>query len=97
MEFIKKQLNELKQLLEKQNIYKKEYLTLEDAKEYLQLSASALYKLTSKKLIPYYVPNGKKLYFKRVELNLWIAKSKVYSSDEVEKDLEKYLCRTNNN
>ena len=57
METILKQLNELKELLQKQNIQQKEILTLKEVSEYLQLSKSCLYKMTSRKEIPFYSNN----------------------------------------
>ncbi|MFN4149381.1 MAG: helix-turn-helix domain-containing protein [Candidatus Sericytochromatia bacterium] len=84
-------------LLKKQNVLEKEFLTLEEAADYLSLSKSAMYKMTSKKEIPFYNPGGKKIYFKREELNNWIISSKVYSSLEVELDVTSYLSRNNKN
>ena len=40
--------------------------------EYLDLSPSYLYKLTSTYQIPCYKPKGKRLYFIKAELNAWI-------------------------
>lgn len=94
---ISKKLEELEALIKKQNVLLKEFLTLEAAAEYLSLSKSAIYKLTSKKEIPFYNPGGKKLFFKRTELNEWINSSKVKSAFEVEQELDSYLSRTNKN
>jgi len=51
----------------------KDILTISDAAEYLNLSKSALYKMTSKLAIPFYKV-GKKIYFKHTELLEWIEK-----------------------
>ncbi|MBN2595900.1 MAG: excisionase family DNA-binding protein [Marinifilaceae bacterium] len=53
--------NELKNFMPLQH---KEILTLKETSEYPSLSKSYLYKLTSKREIPYY-KTGKKIYFKR--------------------------------
>ncbi|TKK71451.1 helix-turn-helix domain-containing protein [Ilyomonas limi] len=50
-------------------ILQKEILTFEEACIYLGRSASSMYKLTSARLIPHYVPTGKLIYFKRTELD----------------------------
>lgn len=94
---ISKKLEELEVLLKEQNTLKKEFLTLEETAEYLSLSKSAIYKLTSKKEIPFYNPGGKKLFFKRIELNEWITNGKVKSALEIEQELDSYLSRTNKN
>ncbi|MFC0775293.1 helix-turn-helix domain-containing protein [Terrimonas alba] len=65
-------------------LLKKETLTFKEACEYLQVSSSTLYKLTCKEQIPHYCPTGKRLYFRRVELDEWLLrnpKSKVSQDD----------------
>lgn len=97
MENIQKQIEELKKLIIKQSISLKEILTLEETAEYLSLSKSALYKMTSNKEIPFYCPGGKKIYFKREELNNWVFNNKVESNSELEMKINSYLSRTNKN
>ncbi|MDT3697428.1 MAG: helix-turn-helix domain-containing protein [Ignavibacterium sp.] len=93
-EEIKKQLEEIKTLLRKQN---DQPLNFVQAAQYLGFSHSYLYKLTSRKIIPCHRPTGKMLFFSKVELDEWIfssKKSKVKSeksnemqgSDEDEED-----------
>ena len=94
MEIILKKLEKLEVLIERQYILSKEILTLEEAAEYVQLSKSCLYKMTSSKEIPYYVPGGKKIYFRRIELDNWILNSKVNSVNESDLEVENYLGRT---
>ena len=65
MEFIQKELKEIKELLKKQTLQQKEILTVEEASEFLGLSTSRLYKMTSNKEIPHYKPGGKKIYLNR--------------------------------
>jgi excisionase family DNA binding protein len=50
----------------------KNILTLNEAAIFLGISKGYLYRLTSRKLIPFYKPNGKLVYFKRAELEKWI-------------------------
>lgn len=97
MEFLKEQLNEIKELLQKQRLQHSEFLTLKEASDYLQLSKSCLYKLTSKKEIPFYAPGGKKIYFRREELNNWVLQSKVSSINDIGLEVESYIGRTSQN
>lgn len=97
MELIQKQLNEIKELLAKQRLQQKEILTLEDVVEYLQLSKSCIYKLTSRKVIPHYIPGGKKIYFKKSEVDEWVFNSRVNSAVNMALDTENYLARNNEN
>ena len=43
----------------------KEVLTLEEAAIFLGMSKSSLYKMTHNKVLPYYRPNGKMVYFEK--------------------------------
>ncbi len=94
MEFIQNEIKELKKLLLEGNLCNKEILSVEDAVVYLQISKSYLYKLTSKRQIPFYTPGGKKIYFKRTEIDQWIYDSKIESISEAQDDVERYLSRT---
>jgi len=84
-EEIKKQLEEIKTLLRKQD---DKPLNFNQAAEYLGFSHSYLYKLTSRKIIPCHRPTGKMLFFSKAELDDWIfskeqsAKSKEENNDE---------------
>lgn len=60
-----------------------ELLSLEAACKYLKLSASYIYKLTSRRMIPHYSPLGKKLYFRRSELDQWIQQKRVSTNEEL--------------
>jgi excisionase family DNA binding protein len=72
----------------------KEILTFEEACIYLGRKASFMYKLTSGRLIPHYVPNGKLIYFKRTELDEWVLQHKRKSLEEV-KDEAHFLLTGN--
>ncbi len=85
-------IENLELLIKKQGVLGKEILTLEAAAEYLQLSKSCVYKMTSNKELPYYVPGGKKIYFRRTELDKWIFGSRVTPVDEIKLETESYLC-----
>ena len=91
MEIILDKLNKISKQLQEQNTFYKEILTLEETSCYLQVSKSCLYKMTSNKEIPYYVPGGKKIYFKKKELDKWIENSRVAPCNELEEDIEQYL------
>jgi excisionase family DNA binding protein len=94
MEIILKKIEELESLLGRQSILSKEVLTLEEASRYLQLSKSCLYKMTANKEIAHYIPGGKKIYFRRTELDNWVFNSKVTTVSEFDLDIENYLGRT---
>jgi excisionase family DNA binding protein len=88
---ILEKLDRLEQKLEEQNLLMKEVLNFNDACNYLTISASHLYKLTSQKSIPHFCPQGKKLYFNRTELDEWLQRNRQTPTDEIESMAANYL------
>lgn len=70
--------------IEKKMYLLKEYLSVTEAADYLNISPSQIYKMTSKHEVPVYKPNGKILFIRRDDLNHWVNKNKVMSKDELE-------------
>jgi excisionase family DNA binding protein len=68
-----------------------EILSLNEAVKFLKASKSFIYKMTSQKLIPHYIPSGKKIYFKKSDLEDWLLKNRIPSSSEFETNTESYL------
>lgn len=68
-------------------------INFKEAIELLGISKSTLYKLTHKKEIPYYKPNGKLIFFKREELMAWVFSTRVSS---VREELEDFINSKNN-
>lgn len=86
-------LEEIKALLEQQGLYKKDILNFNEASLYLGLSQSHLYKLTSSKSIPHFCPQGKKLYFKRTELDSWLLRNRAPVKDEIDQTAADYIIK----
>ena len=82
---------DLKSALDKVFTATKDTLDFEETVAYINQSRSYLYKLTSQGLIPHYKPNGKKIYFKRTELDEWVLRNKVFSADEMEQKAVNHL------
>lgn len=72
---------------------KDEILSLSEASEFLKLSKSCVYKLTSAKKIPHFVPGGKRIYFKKSDLENWILNSRITPISEFENDTINYLLK----
>ncbi len=68
-----------------------EVFTFEQARLYLDVSASYLYKLTSQSLIPHSKPNGKKLYFSKMELDAWLKRNPVKTIDAIDQSSNDYM------
>ena len=69
----------------------KEIYNLSEACTFLDYSKSYLYKLTHSRQIPHYKPNGKKLYFKRTDLEAWLLRNRVRTADEIEQEAIDYV------
>jgi excisionase family DNA binding protein len=67
-----RRLSNIEKLLEER---KTKPLNLVQAAQYLSISQSHLYKLTSQRKIPSHKPNGKYLYFYKDELDAWVRAS----------------------
>ena len=61
-----------------------ELLNVEQAAEFLNVSKSTVYKLTSSRTIPHYKPEGKRIFFKRSELQEYATTGRVCSRDELD-------------
>ncbi|MDN4013458.1 helix-turn-helix domain-containing protein [Chryseobacterium gambrini] len=59
----------------------KDILSSKEAAQYLDLSESSLYKLTSESKITFHKPNGGKLYFKKSDLDNWMLQNESKSID----------------
>ena len=62
----------------------KEVMNLEEAALFMNVSKSLLYKLTSRKEIPHYKPNGRVVYFERMELLNWLRQNPVKTEQQLD-------------
>ncbi|MDR1980823.1 MAG: helix-turn-helix domain-containing protein [Tannerellaceae bacterium] len=69
----------------------KSILSFEEASEFLNLSKSYLYKLTSSGQIPHYKPQGKMLYFEKSELENWLRQNPIKTNQQIQQEAEAYL------
>ena len=74
----------------------KETLTLKEVAMYTGLSVNYLYKLTSKRKIPFYSPNGKILYFDRKEIDDWLKTNRKPTDDEIQAEVQTMLFANHN-
>ena len=69
----------------------KSVLNFNEVAEFTGLSKSHLYKLTSTGRIPHYKPNGKYIFFDRVEIEKWLLRNRVKTIDEIEAEASTYV------
>ena len=77
----------------KQHILNKTKLNFNETCKYLDIRPSHLYKLTSTKHIPHFWPQGKKLYFKREELDTWLQRNRKAAKNEIDPMAIDYVIR----
>lgn len=76
-------LNQLSRIERYSLLAAKNVLTFDDAALLTGLSKSHLYKKTCAHQIPHYKPNGKQIYFDRLELEAWMKQNRVSTSNEI--------------
>ncbi|GAA3778022.1 hypothetical protein GCM10022271_07840 [Corallibacter vietnamensis] len=65
----------------------------EEACEFLNISKSTMYKLTSSKSIPFSKPGGKNMYFLKSELEKFLLGKRQITNSELETQTNNYLAR----
>lgn len=88
-----KKLDQLEQSLANHNLVQKEILTLIEAAAYLGLKTGYIYKLTHSKKIPFYKPNGKRIFFQRTDLDAWLLRNRQASQEEIEQEAANYTIK----
>ena len=65
----------------------KNILTVEDLMDYTDFSQKQIYKLTSTRQIPHYKPSGRKLFFKKNEIDEWITRGRIDTLDDLSNEI----------
>lgn len=94
---IEEKLDKIISLLNDQSISTKEVLNLIEASKYLDISHSTLYKLTSSGELTSYKPGGKKLYFRKEDLDIYLMKNKQLDDFDIEQEASNYLLNHERN
>lgn len=71
----------------------KEVLTIDECSAYTGLSKSHLYRLTSRRAIPFYKPMGGTIYFRRSEIEDYLTQNRQATQAEINSKAITY-CRT---
>ena len=69
----------------------KNILTVDGLIEYIGFSRKQIYKLTSTRAIPHYKPSGRKLLFKKDEIDEWITLGRVDTISELNNQIPEPL------
>lgn len=66
----------------------KDFLSISEVADFLQISKSTVYKLTASKGITVYKPTGKNIFILRSDLNKWIRRYPHLSNDDIIKNAD---------
>jgi len=91
VEEILNKLTSIEKLLNEQNMLQKDVLDIEEASKYLKVTQDKMYRFTSTNTLPIYKPNGRKIFFKRSELDEWLVRNKIHSKDELESKTDDFF------
>ena len=75
----------------------KKVLNLDEVSVFSGLSKSYLYKLTCSGGIPCYKPQGKHIYFDKVEIEQWLLQNKKATDNEIENKAVTFVTLKNQN
>lgn len=78
LQHLAQELKSIKTLL----LSQKTVLNFDEAASYTGLSKSYLYKLTSAAQIPHFKPQGKHIYFNKIEVDQWLQRNPTRPVDE---------------
>lgn len=92
-QIIMERLNKIEQNL---LLAAKRVLNINDVAALTGLNKSYIYKLTCRKEIPYYKPNGKVCYFDRKEIEEWQKQNRVATRAEADMQAAKYIMEKGN-
>lgn len=68
----------------------KKVLTFQEALIYSGLSDSQMYKLTSERAIKHYKPNGKIIFFLRMDVDDWILQNPIPTRNDLEQKANQF-------
>lgn len=71
----------------------KPLMSVDELSKYLDLSPAYIHKMTHNREIPYYKPNGKKLYFNKEEIDQWVFDNRVAPAYEIRRTARKIAKR----
>lgn len=80
---LKSEISELRNQVAGSIHLHKSILSHKETAEYCNISPDYLYQLTSKNLIPHYKPRGKKIYFKRTEIDDWLLQNRFEDNSDL--------------
>lgn len=86
-DLIEKRLEKIENLL----IGQKNVFTFEECCRYTGISKTYMYKLTCTNKIPHFKPHGKTIYFSKEEIDKWLLKNPIKTTEQIEQEAATYV------
>jgi predicted DNA-binding transcriptional regulator AlpA len=86
-ELIEKRLEQIEKLL----LGQKDVFTFEECCLYAGILRTYMYKLTCTNRVPHFKPHGKIIYFSKAEIDAWLMKNPVKTTEAVDREATAYL------
>jgi excisionase family DNA binding protein len=86
-ELIEKRLEQIEKLLPG----RKDVFTFEGCCRYTGISRTYMYKLTGTNRIPHFKQHGKIIYFSKAEIDAWLMKNPVKTTEAIDREATAYL------
>jgi excisionase family DNA binding protein len=65
-------------------------MNISEAATYIKVAKTTIYGMTHRNTIPHY-KSGKKLYFKKKDIDEWIFSNRIKTKDDIEKEAMEYI------
>ena len=83
--------NRLSNIEKKMLLGLKEVLTFNEFCTYAGISKSYGYKLTSSGNVPHFKPNGKQIYFNRLQVEKWLQRNPIKTAEKIDNEASTYV------
>jgi excisionase family DNA binding protein len=84
---LQNQLNKIESLINSMQRKETEFMSIDEASQFLKLKKATIYQMVFKREIPFY-KSTKKLLFKKSDLIDWVEKDRIYTLKELEAQLQ---------
>jgi excisionase family DNA binding protein len=92
-EEILKKLNNIENILQIDNLLKRDLLTVEEAASVCGISKSSVYKWIATRRLNYFKPSGKLVYLRREDLYDFITRNKYSNKEELVSDAQAQMSK----
>jgi excisionase family DNA binding protein len=69
----------------------KRVLTVSEVAAYIGRTEAQIYKLTMSRLIPFYKPEKRLIYFDRLEIDEWLKRNPIKTADQIGQDADTHI------